>query len=674
MTHGQGPSRVPARRGRLSAMALAIAAVACAISAMEARTAAAAPAAAAGRLIVGFDPAAAPRQEAAALDAAGVTPVRRLPGAGAALVRLDAGVTRTSAERGLDRSPAVAFAEPDYRVTATAVTNDPLFASQWALQNLGASGGVPGADIDAPGAWALSTGAGVIVATTDTGADLAHPDLAANLWTNPGEIAGNGLDDDRDGWIDDVHGIDAANGDGSPADDNGHGTHVAGTIAAAAGNGVGVAGVAPGARVMPLKFMDSGGSGYTSAAITAIAYAQAHGAQVINASWGGGGYSEALRRAILQAGQAGIVFVAAAGNDGANTDASPDYPADYDLPSVISVAASDRNDALAPFSNRGACSVDLAAPGVGILSTVPGGYATYSGTSMAAPHVAGTAALMLARAPGQAPADVRARIVSSAKRRPAFAGVTVAGGRLDARAAVAAASAPAPALPGCGSAAPPPGTGLAAVSPPSVSGRPVQGQVLQAVPAAWSRPDVSLSRSWLRCDESGDWCEAIPGASGAAYRLTATDVGATIRVKEVATAGSQQAQAVSAASPFVTAAPGTSGPALSFTARPVQRALQAGGIAARAGCPAACRVTVGVRIDIFTAAGRRLRARSSRAGRLVSARQVRDLRIPCTAAQRRAALAALAARRVVRATLTATATDAAGRRGAPQVRTVRIVG
>lgn len=682
MTVDQGPAPAPAVRGR-SAAAWMAAALACITAASAAPVARAdAPAAASNRLIVGFDDRASAGTEARTLDAAGATEIRDLPSADAVLVRVDPGVTRAQAERSLDAAAAVDFAEPDYRVTTAAAATDPMFGSLWGLHNLGGSGGVLDADIDAPEAWDLATGSGVVVAVTDTGADLTHPDLAPSLWTNPGEIAGNGLDDDADGWADDVNGIDTANGDGSPADDNGHGSHVAGTIAAAANNGIGVAGVAYGAKVMPLKFMTANGSGYTSAAITAIDFARANGATVVNASWGGAGYSEALRQAILAAGQAGVVVVAAAGNESRNTDAAPSYPADYDLPNVISVAASDRADGLAPYSNRGACSVDLAAPGSGILSTVPGGYSTYSGTSMAAPHAAGVAALILSRAPGQSAADVRARILGTADPQPAFAGVTVTGGRLNARAAVATAAGPVPAIPAsCGqpAPAPAPAPALAPVRPPAISGAVVEGQILTAVAAAWTTVPSRLVRQWQRCDERGQWCEAIPGAAGPSYRLAAPDVGATIRVKETATVGAQQASSVSPATAMVRAAPVVT-PLLTVSVAASQPALARGGIAARVGCTATCRVAVTVALEVpatVRARGRvrvGARGRTVRAVRAAASRWTRNVIVALTGAQRQAAAAGLRRGQVVRAVVSFQGIDASGGRSATVVRSVRITG
>ena len=266
----------------------------------------------------------------------------------------------------------------------------------------------------------------VVVAVIDTGVDYNHVDLAANIWTNPGEIAGNGIDDDGNGFVDDVHGYDFANNDGNPMDDNGHGTHVAGTIAAVGNNSLGVTGVAWSTSIMPLKFLSANGSGYLSDAVEAINYATMMrtrygvNVRVDNNSWGGGGFSSAMQSAIQAANDAGILFVAAAGNSGTNNDASPQYPANYDSPNVISVAATDQNGQLASFSNYGATTVDLAAPGVSIYSTTPNNtYSTYSGTSMATPHVSAVAALAWALNPDATVAEVRKR--HPRRRRPGVA-------------------------------------------------------------------------------------------------------------------------------------------------------------------------------------------------------------------------------------------------------------
>jgi subtilisin family serine protease len=346
----------------------------------------------------------------------------------------------------------VAYVEPDFAIAPEVFSGDPSFGSLWGLHNTGQSGGLADADIDAPEAWNVTTGSrSVVIAVIDTGVDYTHRDLAANAWRNPGEIAGDGIDNDGNGFVDDVYGWDFTNRDADPMDDNGHGTHIAGTIGAVGGNGTGVVGVNWQVSIMALKFLSGSGSGSTSGAIGAINYAtrmkRDFGVNVVatNNSWGGGGFSTALRDAIAAGGRENILFVAAAGNDGTNNDTAPHYPSNYTDAAVISVAASDRSNRLASFSNRGAVSVDLAAPGVSITSTLPGGrYGSSSGTSMAAPHVAGVVGLLAAANPAATAAEIRSAILSTTTPVGAFAGRMVTGGLLNAAAAVQTILSPTP--------------------------------------------------------------------------------------------------------------------------------------------------------------------------------------------------------------------------------------
>ena len=288
--------------------------------------------------------------------------------------------------------PNVVTVTPDFELTTQSIPNDPSFGSLWGLSNNGTQGGLLNADINIEPAWDLGTSTSIVTAVIDTGIDYTHPDLAANIWRNTDELSGNGIDDDGNGFVDDVRGWDFVNNDSDPMDDNGHGTHVAGTIGAVGNNGVGVTGVAWNASIMPLKFLDQAGSGSLSNAIKAIQYARVNGAKIINASWGGGGFSSALQSAITQFITSGGLFVAAAGNESTNNDVTPSYPANY--PGVISVGASTRTDTRASFSNYGS-NVDVFAPGQSILSTLPGNrYGSLSGTSMATPQVAGALALL----------------------------------------------------------------------------------------------------------------------------------------------------------------------------------------------------------------------------------------------------------------------------------------
>ncbi len=347
-------------------------------------------------------------------------------------VALSEGTNEEAVLKSLRADPRVEHAELNYEVSIYAVPNDPQFSSLWALNNTGQTGGLADADIDAPEAWDVQTGGSVVVAVIDTGVDYTHPDLSANMWSNSGEIAGNGIDDDGNGYIDDIYGYDFANNDGDPMDDNRHGTHVSGTIAAVGDNNIGVVGVSWNAKIMALKFLAANGSGYTDDAVGAVAYAIQMGARIMNNSWGGGGFSQVLRDAISDANDAGILFVAAAGNSAANTDNTVNYPSGYDLPNVISIAATDSSDQIASFSNYGRLTVDMGAPGVSILSTVPNnGYAVLSGTSMATPHVSGAAALLLAENGTLTANDLKALLMGNADAISTLAGVTRAGARLN---------------------------------------------------------------------------------------------------------------------------------------------------------------------------------------------------------------------------------------------------
>jgi len=342
----------------------------------------------------------------------------------------------------------IVYMEPNFSLgvgdTLMGAPSDPDFSRLWGLHNIGQAGGRSDADIDGPQAWDLTTGSdNVVIAIIDTGIDYTHPDLAGNIWTNPGEIPGNGRDDDGNGYVDDVHGYDFANNDGDPRDDQSHGTHVAGTIGGTANNGIGVAGVNWDVQLMALKFLDSSGSGSTADALEAIDYAtkmkRDYGINIVatNNSWGGGFYSSAMKNAIEAGGDAGILFVAAAGNSSFNSDLLPSYPAGYDSDAIISVAATDHNDQMASFSNYGRSSVDLGAPGAEIYSTVLNGrYDSYSGTSMATPHVAGVVGLLAAYDPQASIAQIKAAILNGADPISSLDGRTVTGARLNAHQAL----------------------------------------------------------------------------------------------------------------------------------------------------------------------------------------------------------------------------------------------
>ena len=333
--------------------------------------------------------------------------------------------------------------EPNFVQSFQALPGDSSFSRLWGLNNTGQTGGSADSDIDAPEAWNITTGSSdVVIAIIDTGIDYRHNDLAANMWRNSGEIAGDGKDNDGNGYVDDVYGYDFANNDGDPMDGHSHGTHVAGPIGAAA-NGSGVVGVNWDVSLMALKFLTDSGYGSTSDAIAAINYAtmmkRDFGVNVVatNNSWGGGGYSGVLRNAIAAAGNQGILFIAAAGNDNNNNDRSASYPSNYDLDSIIAVAATDHRDNRASFSSYGATTVDLAAPGVSIYSTVRNsGYASYSGTSMATPHVSGVVGLLAAANPSASMAEIKQAILDGADPVASMAGKALTSGRLNAYASL----------------------------------------------------------------------------------------------------------------------------------------------------------------------------------------------------------------------------------------------
>jgi subtilisin family serine protease len=310
--------------------------------------------------------------------------------------------------------------------------SDAREGEQWAVG--------PASLLDLPGAWQLSQGAGVTVAVVDSGTRLDHPDLAPNIWTNFGEIPGNGIDDDHNGFVDDVHGVDLTTiaPQQDLSDGNGHGTHVAGIIAAAA-NGRGVVGVAPRAKIMTVKVLDAQGRGTTGAVADGIRYAVANGARVINLSLKSEAPDPRVDAAIADALTAGVLVVVAAGNDGVDIDRTPSYPASVPAPNLLAVAATvpDQGRGLAGFSNYGVLSVQLAAPGQEILSTShDGGYVVESGTSMAAPMTSGVAALMASANPRIGGVELRSLLLQSATRSP----LPVAAGYVDALRAVLAAS------------------------------------------------------------------------------------------------------------------------------------------------------------------------------------------------------------------------------------------
>jgi len=337
-------------------------------------------------------------------------------------------------------TPGIRAIERDYVIHSAAVTpNDQYFGNQWGLQQAGDY------DVDAPEAWELTTGSpSVVIAVVDSGIDYNHLDLAGNIWKNYPEIAGNGIDDDANGFIDDTRGWDFVSNDNNPIDDQGHGTLIAGQIGAIGNNSIGVSGVAWQVKLMPLKFIAYTGLGASSGAIASMNYALKQkqagvNVRAINASWVNNTYSQLFLDTIINLKANNILFVAAAGNGaddyvGDNNDAMPTYPASYWSDNIIAVAATDSADNLAGFSNYGLWTVAVGAPGVGIQGTSPNnGYAASTGTSDSAPFVSGTVALAAAAVPSADYLQIRSAIIAGADRVPSLIGKTISGGRLNAR-------------------------------------------------------------------------------------------------------------------------------------------------------------------------------------------------------------------------------------------------
>jgi subtilisin family serine protease len=337
---------------------------------------------------------------------------------GLSLVELPTGMTVEEALQEYNQSPDILYAEPDYEIKLLSrIPDDTRFDELWGMHNTGQSGGTVDADIDAPEAWEISTGSDkVVVALLDTGVDYGHVDLSDNMWVNEDEYNGSGgVDDDGNGYIDDIYGWDFADDDADPMDYHYHGTHCAGTIGGVGNNGKGVAGVCWDVKIMTLKiFPNYGETGFIAGVIEALDYAIDKGIKVSSNSWGGGSYSQSLKDAINTAGGAGMLFIASAGNDGVNNDTYPHYPASYNCESIISVLATNDNDNKSGFSNYGPTSVDIGAPGSDILSCEPGNQYQYlDGTSMATPHVAGACALLWSMNPALSNAEVKGILLNT---------------------------------------------------------------------------------------------------------------------------------------------------------------------------------------------------------------------------------------------------------------------
>ena len=356
-------------------------------------------------------------------------------------VRLSGGLSVRDAIIKYMEDPAVEYAEPNYIKRVSSVPDDPLFSQQWGTTK-----------INAPQAWDITTGNdNVIVAVLDSGIDLNHPDLVNNIWNNTAESCTDGIDHDRDGYVNDCRGWNFVSDNNTPQDDNGHGTHVSGIIGAVGNNGIGVAGVMWNVKLMPLKFLDADGNGSTSDEISAIEFAITHGAKVMNASFAGPDFSNSEYDAVSHANNAGILLMAAAGNESANDDTTPSYPASFSNPTdpnlvknnlgalfnVISVAATGQNDNLASFSNFGVNSVQVAAPGLSVLSTIPtSAYGLESGTSQATPFVSGLAGLLYSQNPNLSYLQVRSVIFSSVDILPSLNNKILTSGRINALSAL----------------------------------------------------------------------------------------------------------------------------------------------------------------------------------------------------------------------------------------------
>ncbi len=346
---------------------------------------------------------------------------------------------RASVVKIISNQAMVETVEPNYIYRINKAPNDPLYPQLWGMNNTGqkdseAHVGAAGVDIGVQAAWDIETGSkNVLVAVIDTGILYDSPELKDNVWTNEAEANGKtGVDDDSNGFIDDIHGYNFVNNTGDPLDDHGHGSHCSGTIGAKGNDGAGLVGINWNVRIMGIKFLDKDGSGSLDNALKAIDYATKMGAKIMSNSWGGAGGSDTLKAAIDRSNAAGALFVVAAGNDGTNNDSTPSYPGSYDTPNILTVAAVDNQGALASFSNVGRNSVHVAAPGVNILSVTTAGFESWSGTSMATPHVSGIAALLAAHEPNLTNLELKNRIIATAKPLPSLRGKVRSGGMANA--------------------------------------------------------------------------------------------------------------------------------------------------------------------------------------------------------------------------------------------------
>ena len=407
------------------------------VGALLASASASAAPAASGRLLVGFEKGVSKERQARILAAVDGRIGRRLGavrGGRLAVVRPRSGKATDKLQKRLRRTDGVAYAEPDFFNFASQekIPNDPFYTRDYALVD-----SPDDHDIDAPSAWAARTSCAK-VAILDTGIDTDHPDLAPNVYKSS-DKPNNGKDDDKNGYVDDTYGFNAINGKGSGEDDNGHGTHVSGIVAGRGNNDNGSSGVCWSSKLIAVKFMNSKGKGSTSAAIEGIDYAVKSGAKIVNCSFGSSSKSSALHDAVDYAQDHNVLLVVAAGNDSENIDKTPSYPASFGDSNILAVAASTSDDTLASFSNYGSDDVDVAAPGDSIFSTyLGGGYKVLSGTSMAAPYAAGTAALLRKQESDATYGDLRYAIRHKVDKPPALAGKVAYDGRLNVQQALAA--------------------------------------------------------------------------------------------------------------------------------------------------------------------------------------------------------------------------------------------
>ena len=392
-----------------------------------------------GEYIVRLKPNVMRMNTAALSNALGAYVKSSIPSLNIVVVKRPVFETTHSSVKTLAQNSLVDIAEPNFIYKANRLPDDPMLGQLWGLKNSGqkdSSGkvGVAGVDVGMEQAWEIETGSNkMLVAVIDTGVDFNHADLKDNLWNNEAELNGTaGVDDDNNGVIDDIHGFNAITGGGDAMDDQGHGSHCSGTIGAKGNDGKGIVGVNWNVQIMGVKFLDKNGSGTLENALKAIDYATKMGAKVMSNSWGGGGFSQTLLDSIKRSNEAGALFIAAAGNDSNNNDSNASYPASYDVANIISVAAIDNQGAKASFSNYGKRTVHVGAPGVNVYSSTGGSYDSWSGTSMATPHVSGVAALVWAHEPNLTAVEVKQRLLSTARPIAGLKGKTKTGGLVNA--------------------------------------------------------------------------------------------------------------------------------------------------------------------------------------------------------------------------------------------------